>query len=187
MKLWNYKVNDLRKNGLPTCAWRRQPSHQLEKVYEGRRPDYLLNSRGTVLNLQLRPSYWWGYFKEMCNKLHWILQRIYRLKVCNPRAFALSMRCRLSRSHPRVFHETITVISLWRHNGCPWDNEESIATHSNAIPRPMGCITIYMETRAYGYHIRKTRAYGYHIRKTKSYGYADHVGCIRVDFGQSTG
>ena len=144
-------------------------------------------AEGLYLTYNCVPQYRWGYFTEMCNKLHWILQRIYRLKVCNPRAFALSMRCRLSRSHPRVFHETITVLSLWRHNGCPWDNEESIATHSNAIPRPMGCITIYMETRAYGYHIRKTRAYGYHIRKTKSYGYADHVGCIRVDFGQSTG
>ena len=76
----------------------------------------------------------------MCNKLHWIQQRIYR---CNRRAFTLSRRCRVSRSRPRVSRETITAISLWRHNSGHWDNEESIAAHSNAIPRTMGCITIY--------------------------------------------
>ena len=118
----------------------------------------------------------------LCNKSHWILQRIYRLTFCNRRAFTLSRRCRVSRSRPRVSGETITVISLWRHNSGPWDNGEYIAAHSNATPRTMGSIT--REIRAYGYHIRKTSEYGYHIRKTKWYGYADHVGCIRVNFGQ---
>ena len=32
VKLSNYKSNDLPTNGLPTRAWRRQPSHQLDKV-----------------------------------------------------------------------------------------------------------------------------------------------------------
>ena len=111
------------------------------RVSEGWRPEHLLNNPGTVLYLQLRPSiYIWGYFSEMCNKSHWIQQRIYR---CNRRAFALSRRYWVSRSLPRVSRETITVISLWHHNSCPWDNEEPIAAHSNAIPRTMGCITIY--------------------------------------------
>ena len=78
----------------------------------------------------------------MRNKSHWIQQRIYRLTVCNRRAIALSRRCWVSRSRPRVFRETITVISLWRHNSGPCDNEESIAAHSNAIPRTMDCTTI---------------------------------------------
>ena len=140
-------------------------------------------TQGLYLTYNCVPQYIWGYLAEMCNKSHCIQQRMYRLKVCNRRAFALSRRCRVSRSRPRVSGETITVISLWRHNNGPWDNGESIAAHSNATPRTMGSITI----RAYGYHIRKTREYGYHIRKTKWYGYADYVGCIRVNFGQSTG
>ena len=84
----------------------------------------------------------WSYFSEMRNKSHWIQQRIYRLTVCNRGAFALPRRCWGSRSRPRVFRERITVISLWRHNSDPCDNEESIAAHSNAIPRAMGCVTI---------------------------------------------
>ena len=76
------------------------------------------------------------------------------------------------------------VISLWRHNNGPWDNEESIA--AIVLPYPeQWAVLAYKEVRAYGYHIRKTREYGYHIRKTKWYGYADHVGCIRVNFGRS--
>ena len=142
VKLWNYKSNDLPANGLPTRAWSRQPSHQLDKVSEGRRPGHLLNNPGLYLTYNCHPQYIWGYFAEKWNKSHWILQRIYRLTVYNRRAFALSRRCRVSRSRPRVFRETITVISLWRHNSGPWDNAESIAAHSNAIPRTMGCITI---------------------------------------------
>ena len=112
MKLRNYKCNDLPKHVLPTRAWRHQLSHQLDKVSGGRRSDYLLNNPWTVLNLQLHPAiHIWGYFAEMCNKSHWNLQRIYRLTVCNRPAFALSMRCRLSRSRPRVLRVTITVIS----------------------------------------------------------------------------
>ena len=106
VKLWNYKSNDLPKNGLPMRVWRRQPSHQLNKVSKGRRPEHLLNSTGTALNYNCVPQYMWGYFSEMRNKSHWIQQRIYRLTVCNRRAFALSRRCRVSRSCPRVFHET---------------------------------------------------------------------------------
>ena len=34
MKLGNYKSNDLPANGLPTHAWSRQISHQLDKVSE---------------------------------------------------------------------------------------------------------------------------------------------------------
>ena len=155
VKLWNYKSNDLPANGLPTRAWSRQPSHQLDKVSEGRRPEHLLNNPGLYLTYNCHPQYIWGYFAEKWNKSHWILQRIYRLTVCNSRAFALSRRCRVSRrafalsrrcwvsrSRPRVFHETITVISLWRHYSGPWDNAESIAAHSNAIPKTMGRITI---------------------------------------------
>ena len=159
MKLWNYKSNDLPANGLPTRAWSRQPSHQLDKVSEGWRPEHLLNNPGLYFTYNCHPQYIWGYFAEKWNKSHWILQRIYRLTVCNHRAFALSRCCRVSRSRPRVFRETITVISLWRHNNGPWDNAESIAAHSNAIPRTMGCITIY----------------------------ADHIGCIRVKLAPCTG
>ena len=43
-------------------ARRRQPSRQLDKVSEGRRPEYLLNNAGTVLKLQLRPSIYMGLF-----------------------------------------------------------------------------------------------------------------------------
>ena len=62
VKLWNYKSNDLPKNGLPSRAWRRQPSHQLDKVSEGRRPEHLLNNTGTVVKLQLRLSIYMGLF-----------------------------------------------------------------------------------------------------------------------------
>ena len=34
-KLWNYKSNELPKTGLPTRAWRRKPSHQLDKGVGG--------------------------------------------------------------------------------------------------------------------------------------------------------
>ena len=68
MKLWNYKSNDLPKNGLPTRAWRRQPSHQLDKVSEGRRPEHLLNNTGTVLKLQLHPSIYVGLFLRNTTK-----------------------------------------------------------------------------------------------------------------------
>ena len=154
MKLWNYKSNDLPANDLPTRAWSRQPSHQLDKVSEGQRPEHLLNNPGLYLTYNCAPQYIWGYFAEMWNKSHWILQRIYRLTVCNRRAFALLRHCRVSRSRPRVFRETITVISLWRHNSGPWDNAVSIAAHSNAIPRTMTVLP-YKEVGAYGYHIRK--------------------------------
>ena len=62
VKLRKYTSNDLPKNGLPTRAWRRQPSHQLDKVSEGRRPEHLLNNTGTILKLQLRPSVYMGLF-----------------------------------------------------------------------------------------------------------------------------
>ena len=139
MKLWNYKSNDLPKNGLPTRAWRRQPSHQLDKVSEGQSLKHLLNNTGTVLKLQLRPSINMGLF---IRNAHWIQLRIYRLMVCNHRAFTLSRRSWVSRSCPRVFPDIITVISLWHHNSCPCDNEESKAAHSKAIPK-MGCNTIF--------------------------------------------
>ena len=176
MKLWNYKSNHLPANDLPTRAWSRQPSHQLDKVSEGRRSDNLLNNPGLYLTYNCAPQYIWGYFAEMWNKSHWILQRIYRLTVCNRRAFALLRRCRVSRSRPRVFCETITVISLWRHNNGPWDNAESIAAHSNAIPRTMGCITIL-----------GSRGIWIPYKQVGAYGYADHIGCIRVKFAPCTG
>ena len=62
VKLWNYKSNDLPKNGIPTRAWRRQPIHQLDKVSEGRRPEHLLNNTETVPKLQLRSSIYMGLF-----------------------------------------------------------------------------------------------------------------------------
>ena len=142
VKLWNYKSNDLPANGLPTLAWSHQPSHQLDKVSEGRRPEHLLNNPGLYITYNCAPQYIWGYFAEIWNKSHWFLQRIYRLTVCNHHAFVLSRSCRVSRSRPHVFHETIMVISLWHHNNGLWNNAESIAAHNNAIPRTMGCITI---------------------------------------------
>ena len=99
-------------------------------------------SRGLYLTYNAVPQYIWGYFSEMCNKSHWIQQRMYRLAVCNRCAFALSRRCRVSRSRPCVCRETVTNMPLWRHISRPFDNEESIAANSNAIPRTMGCITI---------------------------------------------
>ena len=99
-------------------------------------------TQGVYLDYNCVPQFILGYFAEMGYKSHGILQRIYRLTHCNRRAFVLSIRCRLSHSRPRVFRETITVITLWRHNSNPWDNGESTAAHSNAIPRTMGCITV---------------------------------------------
>ena len=99
-------------------------------------------AQGLYLTYNCVPQYIWGYFREMCNKSHWILQRFYRSKVCYRRTFALSRRCWVSRTRPRVLREAITVISLWRHNGVLWNNGESIAAHNNAIPRTMDCITI---------------------------------------------
>ena len=64
VKLWNYKSNDLRKNGLPTRAWRRRSNHRLDKVSEGRRPEHLLNNPGTVLDLQLRLSIYMRLFQK---------------------------------------------------------------------------------------------------------------------------
>ena len=64
VKLWNYKSNDLPKNGLPMCAWHCQSSYQLNKVSEGRRPEHLLNNPRTVLNLQLRSSIYMSLFRR---------------------------------------------------------------------------------------------------------------------------
>ena len=66
-------------------------------------------TQGLYLTYNCVPQYIWDHFAEMFNKSHWILQIIYRLKVCNRRAFALSRRCRVSRSCPRVSGETIGV------------------------------------------------------------------------------
>ena len=183
MKLWNYKSNDLPKNGSPTRAWRRQTSHQLDKRQGVRGPKgraFIASTQGLNSTYNYVSQYIWGYFPEMCNKSHWILQRIYRLTVCDRRAFALSRRCRVSRSRPRVFHETImsyhcdiTITVL--------------VTMESPEPEQWFVLPYKKEFRASGYRIKKTRDYGYHIRKTKWYGYADQVGCIRVNFGQSTG
>ena len=88
-------------------------------------------TRVLYLTYNCVPQYIWGYFAEMCNKSHWILQRIYQL------TFALSRRCLVSRSRLRVFRETRTVLSLWRHSSGSWDNAASIAAHSNALSRTM--------------------------------------------------
>ena len=64
MKLWNYKSIDLPKTGLPTRAWHRQPSHQLDKDVRGPKPEHLLNNPGTVFNLKLRPSIYMGLFQK---------------------------------------------------------------------------------------------------------------------------
>ena len=66
MKLWNYKSNDLPKNGLPTRAWLRQPWRQLDKVSEGRRPGHLLNDPWIVLNLQLLSLNIYGVNAQKC-------------------------------------------------------------------------------------------------------------------------
>ena len=42
---------------------------------------------GLYSNYNCVPQYIWGYFLEMRNKSHWIQQRIYRLTVCNRRAW----------------------------------------------------------------------------------------------------
>ena len=44
---------------------------------------------------------------------------------------------RSSRSGPRVFHGTITVLSLWRQNSGPRHKAMPIAAHSNALSRTM--------------------------------------------------
>ena len=64
VKLWNYKSNDLPKNGLSMRPWHCQPSHQLDKVSEGQRATHLLNNTRTVLRLQLRPSIYMGLFHK---------------------------------------------------------------------------------------------------------------------------
>ena len=96
------KKNDLEKNGLPTRAWRRQLSHQLDKVSEGRRPEHLLNNPGTVLNLltyNCVPPYIWGYFSEMRSKSHWIHQRI-----CRQSVIAVQSRCQGAVGCIRLLH-----------------------------------------------------------------------------------
>ena len=130
-RLANQRAHDLASQATNSMRWPRAEGQSIYWI-----------TQGLYLTYICFPQYIWGYFAEMCNKSHWILQRIFRLTVCNRRAFALSRRCRVSRSGPRVFRETITVISLWRHNSGPWDNGESIAAHSNATPRTMGCVTI---------------------------------------------
>ena len=102
-------------------------------------------TQGLYLTYNCVPQYIWGSFAEMCNKSHLFLLRIFRLKVCNRRAFPLSRRCRVSRSRSRVFRETLTVISLWRHKSGLNDNGESIVAHSNATP--IGPLTRYIRLR----------------------------------------
>ena len=65
--------------------------------------------QGLCLTYNCVSQYIRSYFPEMCHKSHWILQRIHRMAVCYRQAFTLSRRCRVSRSRPRVFHETIPV------------------------------------------------------------------------------
>ena len=67
-------------------------------------------TQGLYLTCNCVPQYIWGYFAKMYSKSNWILQRIYRSKVCNRRAFALPRRCRVSLSSPSLSGETITVI-----------------------------------------------------------------------------
>ena len=144
VKLWYYKSNNLPKNGLPTRAWRRQPSHQLDKVYEGRRPEHLscsLNSSRTILNLQLRPSIYMGLFPR--NVWQIALNPTKNLPIeslLSPHIRVVKALLGVSQTSARIAWNN--NISLWRHNGVPWDNGESIAAHSNAIPRTMDCITI---------------------------------------------
>ena len=107
-----------------------------------------------LLKLQLRSSIYRGYFSEMRSKSHWIQQRIYRLTVCNRRAFALSRRCWVSRSRPRVFRETITVISLWRHNSGPCDNKPRCPLSPE---RPLNLITHSPHLMVSGYQHAQCR------------------------------
>ena len=118
-----------------------EPSHSI-RCPRAEGPSIYWITQRLYLTYNCVPQHIWGYFAEMCNKSHWILQRHYRLTVCNRRAFALSRRCLVSRSRPRVFRDTMTAISLWPHHSDLRDNAESIVAHSNAIPRTMGCITI---------------------------------------------
>ena len=72
MTLWNDELYDLTNHCLPVRAWRRQPSQQLDKVPERRRPDHLLNTPKTPPNLQSRPIiYAWSYFTKKCNRSLW--------------------------------------------------------------------------------------------------------------------
>ena len=120
VKLWNYKSNDLPANGLPTRAWSRQPSHQLDKVSEGRRPGHLLNNPGLYLTYNCHPQYIWGYFAEKWNKSHWILQRIYRLTVCNRRAFAYVVKALsgVSLTSAHVRYKEVGAYGYADHIGC---------------------------------------------------------------------
>ena len=126
----------------PRPAWRPSKATNSIKCPRAEGPSIYWITQGLLITNNCVPQYIWGFLVEMCKKSHWILRRIYRLIVCNRRAFLLSRRCRVTRSRPRVFRETITVIWLWRHNNGPWDNAESIAAHSIAIPRTIGCITL---------------------------------------------
>ena len=62
----------------------------------------------------------WSYFMEISNR-----------SLSNPTNNKLTDSPRLprrgSRSGPRIFHETIKVLSLWRYSNGPWDNAASMA------------------------------------------------------------
>ena len=119
--LWNDKTFDFTNTCLPASSWWCQPSQQLDKVSEGLRYDHFLNTPRSLPNLQLRPIIYMELFDRNMQQIN---LKTNKYSIDDPR----SPR-RGSRSGPRVFHETIMVLSLWRHSGCPWDNEVSLATH----------------------------------------------------------
>ena len=153
MKLWNYKSSDLPRKAYPRAHDVASQAINSDDMCEGRWPEHLLITQGLYSTCNSIPQYILGYFVEMYNRLYRILHRIYRLTVCNCLAFALSRR-RVSRTRPRVFRETITVISLWRHNSGHGTMQSLWQPIATAYPEQWA-VSPYKEERAYGHYIRK--------------------------------
>ena len=161
-----------------------QPCHQLDKETEGQSPEHLLNTRKTVPTIHVHPIIYRELFNRNMQQFAW---ESYKSSIDwqesrDRREFVLPGRW-VSRSGPRVLHETIMAIALRHNNSGLWDNAASIAAHSNTASRAMAFTFKCLKH----YHGNKTKSYGYHIRRTKWYGYTDHVGCLSVKFEPCTG
>ena len=75
-------------------AWRRQSSHQLDKMSQGQRPEHLFNTPRTVPNTQLRTIIYMELFHR---KMQFEIQQMIKLlTACDRRTRAPTQVCAFS-------------------------------------------------------------------------------------------
>ena len=105
-------------------------SSLIDKVYE-----YLKDPTQP----SVAPNYIYGVISRKCATDHFeIQQTMDRFTVHDPR--------RGPRSGPRICHEKLAVVLLWRHNSGHGDKAASIAAHGNALFRTMTLTFTYLSS-----------------------------------------